>query len=142
LTHGRPEICLAHHAAVFVDVARPHLEQVVEVARDHQAGLDLGDAPHGFVEAAQVVLGGAGEQNLDDDDVAGTDRVGIERGVVAADHAGLLEAADALGAGGLGQADPARQLDDRQAGVGLQLLRGSSGRCDPLRCSRRLTCPK
>jgi hypothetical protein len=86
------------------------------------AGLDLGDAAHGLVEAAQVVLGGAGEQHLDDDDVAGADRVGVERGVVAADHPGLLEAADTLGAGGLGQADPARQLDDRQAGVGLQFL--------------------
>ena len=55
---------LAHHAAIFADIARAHLEQLVEITRDHVAGLDLGDAPQRIVEAAQVVLGGAGEQHL------------------------------------------------------------------------------
>ncbi len=60
---GQAGDLLAHHAAVLVDVARTHLEQVVEVASNHQARTRSGDPSHGVVEAAQILLGGAGEQD-------------------------------------------------------------------------------
>ena len=62
------------------------------------------------------------ELDEDGDLQAAAEGGGVDVGVVAADHAGLLERADAAQAGGGGEVDPLGQLDVREAPVPAQLV--------------------
>ena len=109
----------------------PHLEDVVLVARDAVARLDLGD----LGEPVRDVVGGAGVERLHRDErgQGQPDGLGVDDRGVAADDAALLQPAHPLVHGRRGQARGLAQvgvahppvLDEQLHDLPVQLLHGA-----------------
>jgi hypothetical protein len=101
-----------------LDVAHVGTQHEAVLARDAVALDDLGRVARGVGDVAQ--LPGRGP-DTDDGAEAITERPRVHVGVVAADHAVALEAAQPLGDGRRREPDAAPELREGDPGVGLEL---------------------
>ena len=106
---------------VFVGgVARDEPEQEVAAAADHVALADFGPGGDQLFEGGEdgIFLAVQADDGEEGDLPAQRLRIGV--GMIAADNAGFLQAADAAQAGRGGDAGAAGELDVGHAAVGLQ----------------------
>jgi hypothetical protein len=110
----------AEDALEVGEVAGNDLEAVVEDAEDVLDDLDLGDGLDGTLEGLEVEAAAHREADAEEDDDGEAEPGAVEDEGAAADHARLLEPADAAPGGGLAQANGGADLLGVEAAIGEQ----------------------
>ena len=102
---GKPADRISQHLAVVSHVRCPHLEQVVESARDHVAAFHLRNAPGCSIELVKHIGCGTFECDLNKGNIRQSEIFRREFGPVAPYQAGFFKPLDPLRTGSFGEAD-------------------------------------
>ena len=117
---GHAQQRLQGEVAEACEIGRQHMQQEIHVARHGVAGHDFGPRADRRLERLDGLLGVIVERDLHQGLQAKSHRRRRDQRGVARDDPFLLQPLDPPLAGRGGKADPVREIDDRQAALGLQ----------------------